>query len=134
MNEVILFPDAVEVVTDYLAFELPLQMSAATVGTRVPKQRPAEFVTVRRIGGTASSLVIDNAQLSVECWATSEAAAADLAQLVRGLVHAMAGTTQGSVAVYRVTEIGGPAMLPDPDSDTPRYVATYQIGMRGRAV
>lgn len=133
-NETIVFPDATLAAVTALRAGLTAQSSTATVGTRVPNPRPGLFVTVRRLGGVRRNLVTDSAQLTVECWGTTEQTAHDLAQLCRGIVHAARGTDQGGTVVYYVAEIGGPALLPDPDSDQARYVATYEIGTRGTAV
>lgn len=125
-THLVVYPDACEVVCPYLAYELGVH-----VGTRVPTSRPSTFVVVRRLGGPRLNLVADNAMLGVECWADSEQEAQDLAQLSRGLIHALRGTSQDGVAVYRITEVAGPQELPDPDSDQCRYVFTLQIAMRG---
>lgn len=128
-----MFPDVVAAVCEFLADELQDRAVTAAVGTVVPRPRPEQLVRVRRIAGARRNLVVDSPQLSVECWAASEEAAHDLAQLVRALVHSMRGGTVGSTVIYHVAEIGGPALLPDGETDTPRFVATYEIGTRGRA-
>lgn len=133
MNQVVVFPDAAAVVVGHLRAELAARDDSAKVGTRVPNPRPARFVRIRRIGGPRLNLVADRPQLSIESWAATEEQAADLAQLCRGLIHAMRGTTVAGVAIYRVTEFAGPAELPDPTSDQPRYVQTFEIAMRGTA-
>jgi hypothetical protein len=134
MAETIVYPDATLAAVTAIRDGLTAQSSTATVGTRVPNPRPDLFVTVRRIGGVRRNLVVDSAQLSVECWGLSEQTAHDLAQLCRGFIHAARGTNQDGTVVYHVAEIGGPALLPDPASEQPRYVATYEIGTRGTAV
>ena len=133
MAQVVLFPDATDVVIDYLATELAARGNSAPVRSRVPNPRPAPFVLVRRLGGPRRDLVTDSPMIGVECWAASEADAHDLAQLCRALVFAMRGTTQSGVAVYGVDEVGGLANLPDPLSDHPRYIFTTTINMRGQA-
>lgn len=134
MAETIVYPDAALAAVTAIRDGLTARSSTATVGTLVPNPRPSLFVTVRRIGGVRRNLVVDAAQLSVECWGPSEQAAQDLAQLCRGLIHGAEGSNQGGTAVYYVAEVGGPALLPDPESEQPRYVATYEIGTRGTAV
>ena len=133
MAEVILFPDAALTVVTYLAAELADRSDTAVVRTRVPDVRPDRFVRVERLGGVRTNLVTDSAVVTVECWAATEADAAELAQLVRALIFASEGTTQGGAAVYNVTEVGGLAHLPDPDTEHQRYVFTAQIGLRGTA-
>jgi hypothetical protein len=136
--EVIVFPDAAAVVINYLRVELDARGPAIPVVSRVPKQRPATFVTVERQGGQRRNLVVDDAQLGIDCWGSSDSGtgdqeAHDLAQLCRGLIHAAAGTTQGGVQIYRVEEFAGPALLPDPLSDQPRAVLTVVVSVRGAA-
>jgi len=135
MADVIVFPDAVAAVVDYLTAELAVREPTAVVRTRVPNPVPALLVTVRRLGGERRNLVVDAPQVEVACWAdddagTGEEDAHDLAQLCRGLVNAMAYTGDA----YRVDEFAGPALLPDPvDLSRPRYVQTFEIALRGHA-
>lgn len=126
MIEPIVFPDAVEVVCDHLRTEL----DPTPVVSRVPTTRPAAFVRVMRVGGVRRNLVTDEATLTVEAWAASEQAAHDLAQLARAHIYAMPGDGD----VYRVTEFSGPALLPDPLSDQPRYSLTVAVATVGAAV
>jgi hypothetical protein len=131
--EVILYPDAALTIIGYLRSELAARADTATVGTRVPDIRPDRFVRVERVGGVRTNLVTDSALVTVECWAATEAAAVQLGQLVRALIFAAEGTTQTGVVIYQVTEVGGLAHLPDPDTEHERYVFTTQIGLRGTA-
>lgn len=126
MPDVVIFPDAEQIVLDHLDDEMGVD-----VGSHVPNPRPTEFLLVRRLGGPRMNEVADNAMLGVEAWGASVAAAHDLIQEARGLILAMRGTVHSGVAVYRITEIGGPAQLPDPLSDQPRYTYTVQVAMRG---
>lgn len=133
MADTILFPDATLAAITCLSGALDDRASPAIVRSRVPNPRPDLFVTVRRIGGVQRNLVVDQAMLSVEAWATLDEDAHDLAQLCRGILNAAEGTAHSGTLIYRCDEIGGPALLPDPDSDQPRYVATYLIATRGLA-
>lgn len=123
----VLFPDATRIVAD----RLRALLEPTPVVTRVPKPRPDRFVLVRRLGGARANLVVDDAQLGIECWDDTDAEAHDLAQLARAHVNAMAGTVAGGVRVYAVREFAGPADLPDPLSNQPRYVFTSQVAVRG---
>ena len=78
-----------------------------------------------------SDFVVDNAQLSIDCWAERDDDLADLMAEVRGLVLAMHGVVVDGAQVYRVTEVGGPADIPDPVSDMPRMRWTVQVQLRG---
>jgi hypothetical protein len=133
-TEVVVFPDAITVVATYLRAQLPSHgYTGIHVGSRVPDPRPARFVRVDRVGGAKPNLVTDAATLVVEAWAADEPAAHTLAQVCRGLVHAMEGTTQSGVPIYRVNEFAGPATLPDPTSDQARATQTLQVHLRGSA-
>lgn len=137
-NEVIVFADATEILIGYLnaaIAELDADvLDGVTVTEKVPKDRPLKFVTLRRGGGVRTSIVTDNPTLLVEAWAQSSAEAHDIAQIVRALLHAVAGTVQGGVAIYKVDEFAGPAELPDPISEQPRYVFTVSASFRGSAL
>lgn len=126
MIETIVFPDAVSIVCDHLRTEL----SPTPAVSRVPTTRPDTFVRVQRVGGVRRNLVTDEATLTVEAWAATEQAAHDLSQLARAHVYAMPGDGD----VYRVTEISGPSLLPDPLSDQPRYSFTVAVATVGAAV
>lgn len=131
MSDIVVFPDAVAVTIGYLSDELGDRGSEAEVVKDVPDPRPDVFVTILRSGGVRQTVVSDNAVLIVECWAQTSADAHDLAQLCRALLHAMPGTTQAGVPIYRVDEVGGPVDLPDPLSEQPRYTFTVQVHLRG---
>lgn len=130
----VLFPDAEEVVVGFLRGALDDRGDTAEVATRVPNPRPSRLVLVRRLGGPRLNLVADDPQIGVECWDGDTATAHDLAQVCRALIHTMTGRAVDGVPVYRVAELAGPANLPDPLSDQPRYVFTVQIAMRGTAM
>lgn len=130
----VLFPDAAQLVINAITAGFFTQSETAPVVNEVPAERPDEFVRVRRIGGQRRDLITDEPRLSIEAWAASVARAQDLAQLARTFVHAMQdGTTNGS-PIYRVTEILGPAELPDPFSTSPRIAQTVQVAIRGTAL
>lgn len=131
MAEVIVFPDAEQVVGDWLAAELAARGYTVPVGTRAPDPRPgAGFVVLKRTGGTRHSLVTDAALLTAECWADLESGALTLAELVRGLIHSAPGRLAG---VKAVREASGPGNLPDPVSPQARYTQTFEIHLRGAA-
>lgn len=128
-TEAVAYPDAVNVAISWLTDQL-----GAIVLPRVPNPRLAEMVVVRRTGGVRLNLVADDAVLTVEAWAASDEAAHDLAQEARGYLHAMRGEVIEGVTVYRIADVGGPAFLPDPDSDVPRYTFSVSAAMRGSAL
>lgn len=131
---VVIFPDTVAAVIRHLTDGLAARGQTVPVRDRVPNPRPVPLVMVRRLGGPRRDVVTDGPQITVECWAADNAAAHDLAQLCRGLVNDMPDHQTGNgVVVYRVDEMGGPAALPDPLTDHPRYVFTTTLAVRGRS-
>ena len=100
-NEAIVFPDATELVVDYLRTELTARSETAVVHVRVPNPRPAELVRVRRTGGTLTNLVTDAATLTVETWA------AFLPTLQAS------GTSQTAVFLTNVDAVSGEQVLAD---------------------
>lgn len=125
MDAPIIFPDTGAAVIAYLA-----GVAGCPVTRAVPDVRPSTFVTVQRQGGTSRNLVTDEAQLGIECWAQTPEAAHDLAQLVRGHINALPGAVASGVRFYRVTELAGPADLPDPLSGQSRFVFAVLVASR----
>ncbi|ALO13502.1 phage protein [Streptomyces venezuelae] len=113
-------PDAVAVVTGYLRSALAAVGEPVLVVSRIPPPRPARFVRVERVGGTRQTVVSDRPRLDFHAWGETEADAADLAELVRALVHVIPGVRSG-VTVYSAREVGGLQWLPDQDSGISRY-------------
>lgn len=128
--EIIAFPDAEGIAVTYLKSAL----TGTTVSTKIPNPRPAKLVRVTRVGGRRRDLITDSANLTFECWDTTTVAAFALCRLVRAHINAIEGTEVNGEWVYRVTEIGGPAFFPDPDTDYPRYQFTVALDLRGGAI
>lgn len=134
VGEVIAFPDIEDLLQQYLTAALAARGDTATVHISVPTTRPDRFVLVPRVGGIRQNLVVDAATIGVECWASTPGQAFGLVRLVRALLGSAAGTVVGGVQVYRVTEAGGPANLPDPLSQHARYILTVEVAVRGAAI
>lgn len=133
----VLYPDTVSVVTTYLQAVLDADTTHTYAdGTKVRTREPSPFttplVTARRVGGP-DAVVIDNPRVDIQVWHDSEAQAADLANLVRAHMKAIPGIRSG-VTVYRVTTFSGPALIWDEDRDLPRYLLTFELGVRGSAL
>lgn len=120
MAEVVTFPDVEALLVTYLDALIPEK-----VATKVPDPRPAALVRVMRTGGPRRAVNIEAAQITVQTWAGTEVAAAELAQRVRGLIHA--AESFGTVEVLKVDEFSGPQNLPDPLTALPRYSFTMSI-------
>lgn len=139
----VLYPDTVSVVTTYLQAVLDADTThtyadGTIVRTRVPNPFPTTatpplpLVTVKRVGGP-DAIVIDRPRIDLQVWHTDEAKASDLANLVRALMLAIPGVRSG-VTVYRVTTFSGPSLIWDEDRDLPRYLLTFELGVRGSAL
>ena len=127
---VVVFPDVELLVTDHLRTELPTYYGAAQVGTRKPNPMPSGgVVQVRRTGGTTLTEVSDAALMDCWVWHDTDAQAAELAAIVRALLHALRGTAP----VHRVADFAA-SHYADPDSDQPRYLLSVEIVVRGSAL
>lgn len=123
--------DAAALLAAHLRAELPDNDVDGPVVTSVPDPRPDAFTLVRRVGGVGRNLVTDGATVTVECWADNEHTAVARAQMARAILHDLPGTSLDGHPVYRVIDIAGPAMLPDPESHQPRCTLTLEVWVRG---
>ena len=99
-------------------------------GAIVPDPTPDPFIRLTRTGGTAGR-ASERALISVDVWTTGLATATDAAMLARGCLLSAAGRV-AALTVYRITEVGGPATLPDPlRPDLTRIVFTIEAHVRG---
>ena len=135
MRPVIEMPSVVAVLRTWLIDQLPAfgWPSTPVVGS-VPNPRPQRFVMLQRTGGVMASVVTDLAQVTVECWGSSDEESEDLALTVRGLLASLHSDVIDGTTVYGVTEFSGPAFLPDPESKQSRTTWTVQAHVRGDAV
>lgn len=133
-TEAIVFPDAAAALITYLTGELAARGDTATVHRSVPMTRPARFLTVYRIGGVRQGVVVDVPRFAVDGWDETPEGAHDLLMLARALIGATEGRTIGGVQVYRVTEVGGPIDLPDPESEQARWSYQPELAVRGHAI
>lgn len=101
------------------------------VVTRVPDPRPAEFVQVRRVGGTAE-LVWDRPRIDVFAWAPDDEIAHDLGMAARAALHDLQGTSVLGVPCYQVEEFLGPRRADDEPTGTPRIWLTLDLSLRTR--
>lgn len=127
--EPVVFPDATALVISWLSVHL-----VEPVTSDVPNPRPEAFVTVDRTGGPRRNLIADNPQITVEAWGATKEEAHDLAQAARAYVHTLLGETVNGAFVSRVDELSGPANLPDPLSDQPRFSQSFSLVVRGEVL
>lgn len=100
------------------------------VSTRVPHDRPDEFVRLQRLGGTRRDLILDEPMIGFWCWAPTTVRASLLARTTEARVFALEGLALGGTFVYRVQAIAGTQVTADPDSDTPLGIFTVQLTTR----
>lgn len=133
MTPTLVFPDVVALVLDELTAQLPtIGFGGVHVGNRVPSPRPDRFVIVRRAGGSRITIVTEAATVNLQAWSTSVADADDIAQACRSVVWSMGGRTFGTVPVYKVEDVEGPAEEADPLSDQPMAQLSVSVHVRGR--
>lgn len=93
----------------------------AHASTDVPATRPAEFITVERVGGSRGD-VVESPLLSVQAWSDSRVHAEQLADLVVDSLNEM-------VSLEQVADVGVQSVIndPDPDSEQPRFQVTVSL-------
>ncbi len=125
-------PDVVGLARTYLAGQLLTAGPGATpipVVTRVPRDRPDEWVQIRRIGGTTAT-VRDVARLDVIAWAATEPRATEIGLLARTAIWKLAGKATLGPMCYRVAEFMGPRQLDDDATGTPQLWFTVDLHIR----
>ncbi len=130
MNTPVKFPDVEAALVGWLPAAVSPYGVDAPVSTQIPNPRPPKFVRLFRTGGPSRDVVVDDAQVTFECWANSDTDAADMALVVRAVILAVANTDAGGDLLYRAREFSGPARLPD-ESGQHRYSWTVQVSTRG---
>lgn len=112
--------DILSDLTKYMSQKLNIPVS-----TRVPAREPKEFITVTRTGGS-STIGWDIANLAVQSWSTTDAAAYKLALAIRLL---LLECWQELDKVIKV-EVQSIYDFPDPDSKKYRYQLDVYITTR----
>lgn len=139
----VIMADIEKLLIDFLEVQLPLfGATGVAVGTKLERlpsvagKRPAESVVLFRTGGGTGTMVSDRPTVTVEVRAVRESRAEWLAQRVRALINAAGreGVILDGHQVYSVAEFSGPASLPDPITESPRYSSSYQVHIAGTVV
>jgi len=123
--EVLISDDIEAALVPYLRDQL-----GVPVVTRVPHERPAEFVRISRLGGNRRIMIQDQAMVGVWAWADTLERASILGRHAEGLLFALEGLRLGQSFVYSVVSIVGPTMTADPDTDSPMCLFNAQITWR----
>lgn len=124
-----------DVVADVIAYLGPL-MSPLTVVSEVPRDRPDEFIQVRRIGGTAVMPVREIVRLDVWAWAEEgeEQRAMQLIATVRAHIWALRHSTTLGYQCYDIGETMGPTQASDLDTGLPRGWYRPELTVRANDV
>lgn len=132
------WPDATLVTVHYLRTAIGAlstvtypALAGMAVGDVLPPTMAVPYTRVGRVGGVIDE-VYDDARLLVESFATLPELAGANAAIVRDLMRLMPGSRDG-FTVTRVVEVGGPASITDPQTQLPRYLATYSVRFRANA-
>jgi hypothetical protein len=109
-------------------------------GFRVVTELPADLATVvastpvaqvTRFGGSDSLPVLDAANVDVDTFGLSRAAARDFGEQVRGgLLFEMPGSVQDGAFIAAVSTINAPRWVPYDNTNLRRFVASYRITIR----
>ncbi|MGN0056474.1 MAG: hypothetical protein ACI360_08575 [Atopobiaceae bacterium] len=91
----------------------------------VPKERPKNFVVVRRNGGHRLNALQDRPGLDVMSYAPTEAEASALSSRVSDLMLSLPRTS--FLDGYELVEEESRRSDPDPDTGTPRWYASYTL-------
>lgn len=132
MAQVVRYEDSEELLRVLVAAKVSEVLGSAIGGsTKVPNPRPAEFLVIRRIGGSARDLVTDVPVIQIEAWAATESRAGLIANTARAVVHWLRDINGRTVEL--VEEVTGPVSFPDGSAQA-RYIASYAIAVRGSEI
>lgn len=132
--EALIPADPVKLARSWLLSSYPWPV---TVVKNRPNPTTGRVVTVRWNGGMRDDMVTDAPWLSVECFADTDADAADLARHTWGRLFAMKGEVIDGIQCYRVDPLGAPNDFPSVEPgtgvSTPRFVMSVQALFRSHA-
>lgn len=109
--DLIIFPDVDVLVGDYLTAGLALQGEALHVSTQESTEH-REYIRIRSTGGGQAALTLDDAQVTIECFADDETRAMHLATLSRAIVQYMGRDNKSGVLA--ILGDSRPVILPHP--------------------
>jgi hypothetical protein len=92
-----------------------------TVFADVPYERPQEFLTVERTGGSDINVALDNPTIAIQCWSTSRYNASEMALGVIETMEKYRGWSE------KVTKCRQNTMYNFPDEKQARYQIIYDI-------
>lgn len=116
-------PSVQKVVVQLLAEDMGLPVS-----TKVPKKRPAKFLTVQRIGGGMQNPVTDRAVMAIQAWAGDDITAEQLCFDAEAVLFAAVGVTHHGAMIRHCKEATAPLSFPD-ESEQVRYQVLVEIDL-----
>ncbi len=123
------FPDLIALLQSPLA----TVVTPVAVGTRVPEERPAEHLQLRRVGGVKVPPVRERVRLDVFARAATEPRAFAILDQARVYINGLHGTSTLGIPVYRVEESMGPRQDDDDLTHTPMAWMTFLLLIRADA-
>ena len=105
----------------YLSKALGVQVFA-----EAPKDRPKEFITVERLGGSSENYVIDYPMVAIQCWDKSRSKASAFAYEADKALQDITAHNRAVAFAKRNSMYN----FPDPDSKQPRYQLVYDFVTR----
>ena len=126
------FADTENIVKAWLATtEVAPLVERASGGTSIflamPKTPAYPSIVLTRVGGgpqPGKDLPTDRARISFNCWGTSRASAGVVSRALVSACDSLArnGGWESGPTLLAAAEVINVIWLPDPDSDTPRYI------------
>lgn len=100
------------------------------VGTKVPTTRPPAFIRLTRTGGPRRNLIQADGRVLVECWASKDTDAEDLASNAYAALDSL-DTDPGGLP-FMALDLTDPVNFPDTQSGSPRYqfIATITANLQ----
>ena len=128
MPDAITSPD----IADLARLHLSGRLGVAVYADVTPPDFPVESVTITRVGGARTHLVMDVARLSLDVRAAKPSRALFLARVcvAEMLTAAMVGDLAGTPC-YRAIELSAPYINPDPrNTSLVRFTALIEVAAR----
>lgn len=127
------YPSIERALVAYLQIVLNGRNDGAHVATKRTSSSAARLVRVQRIGGTSNAPSLDAAMVTFECWDVDDVKAERLGAIVRAEVQALVNVEiAAGVWVTWLSEVGGLAYFPHPDTGLSRYQHTQQLAVTGQ--
>jgi hypothetical protein len=113
----------------------------AGIATKVSTELPKGFDSThgekriqlfRSTGGDVASGVIDRAIIQINAFGATKGEAFLISAVADSALKSLEGTLIDRVSISGVDRIAGPGWSPDPETDIPRYVSTFNVVTRLR--